>query len=425
MDDLLAARAALNAGDPRRAYVLVTTGLLAETDRTDLYLAAAESLRWLGQPDFAVLYELAASKPTDRDTILALAQQILANGDAPVAVAIAGRAVDLDPVSETSLALLALAWAADFQPSQGRETLLDRPRLDFDPAFALSWCSLLCGEIDGVLSFIEAQRADLGRFRLDHATQIFRETWIHYLEDCLARRVTIETPRDEIRTWHFIQYGSTVLDCCPDLAAAGGRFTATWRSYRQVTALLKVLLDLLIRVDRRPLTVAAAPGRDSAILGRVVAELLEVPFRTASATDTHLARALIVAAHGRDLDGLPLWIIGEAQTVFAFDFNWLTPGPVVPDVSGMLSLSCTLPWHAETAIAQSSPPPGPLRMPGEAEVVRRLLAAEGDTHASALDALPFYAERAGDMKGRRAGFRREQFRRDSPVPTLVSWRGYV
>lgn len=150
-----------------------------------------------------------------------------------------------------------------------------------------------------------------------------------------------------------------------------------------------------------------------------------MPFRSAGDQHTDLEHSLIVAAQAGDLAGLALDEVGEAQTVFALDANWLAVGHVVPDVCGVLSLGCTLPWHVETAMAHSAPQPAALRVPSEMEVVQRLLKAEGDTNASAFAALPFYADRAADLSGHRAGSRRERFRRDSPVPTLQSWRGYA
>lgn len=194
-DFLMDARRALDAGEPRAAYLLAT------------------------------------ARPNDRDVILALAQQILATGDAPLALAIARRAVDLEPGYAGSLALLALAGAADFQPALGLSALLDQEHLDFDPAFARAWCWLLCGEIDGVLNFIEGARADLRHAGPYPRTRKDREPWLHYLEDCLARRVTVEEPADILKAWDFIQYGSVLLECCPDLEPGGGRFTATWKSY--------------------------------------------------------------------------------------------------------------------------------------------------------------------------------------------------
>ena len=424
-DVLMEARRAINGGDPRTAYLLATNALMSEPGRVDLHLAAAESLHWLGQADFARVYELAAAHPRDRDAVLGLAQFILARGDAPLAVSIAGRAVELQPHFPASLALLALAWAADFQPANGLPALRHRTGLEFDPAFVRAWCALLCGEIESVLRFVEGARAALRDSALDRETWSFREGWLHYLEHCVARRVTLGEPSDILRAWHFVQYGSVILDCCEDLEPGGGRFTATWKSYGEVTAILKALFDLLIRTGRRPLVVVAAPGRDSAILGRAAAQFLDVPFHSSVDGHTDRAGALIVAAHASDLDALPVSDGRDGETVFAMEVSWLAVGHVVPDVCGMLSLSCTLPWHVETALAHHAAGSRPSGLPSEEEVVQRLLAAEGQATVSAGAALPFYAERAADMTGGRAGRRRERFRRDSPVPTLQSWRGYA
>lgn len=424
-DYLLAARAAIDAGDFRRAYMLVTGAMQIDPTRSDLYLAAGESLRWLGQTRLADLYEAAALRTPGHDTVLELAQEILATGDAPLAVDIARRAVDLNRGSLPALGLLALALAADFRPAEGRALLIDYRGLEFDQAFVRAWCALLCGEVDSVLRFVEDTRMDLQRVPVDSATRTSRETWTQYMEDCLARRGTVAEPLADVRAWHFIQYGAAIMTESPDLATAGGRFTATWKGYREVTAILKALYDLLIRTNRRPALVLPAPGRDSSILARVASALLDVPFHEATDAHVHAEGALIVASRGSDLAGLPVEITRRGQTVFAFDFNWLTPGHVVPDICGMLSLSCTLPWQSETRMAMSAVLPGARHVAAEAEIVRRLLQAEGDTSASAVNALPFYAERAWDLKGHRPAVRRERFRRDSPVATLHSWRGYV
>ena len=62
--------------------MLVTSAMGVDPGRTDLYLPAAESLRWLGQSQLADLFELAAGQSTDHEILLGLAQELLAIGDA-------------------------------------------------------------------------------------------------------------------------------------------------------------------------------------------------------------------------------------------------------------------------------------------------------------------------------------------------------
>lgn len=424
-DYLMAAREALDSGNARQAYALVTGAMLNDPGRSDLCMAASESLRWLGRSHLAALYERAATHPADYLTVLELAQEVLAIGDAPLAIDFARRAVDLNPRSLPSIGLLALALAADFRPAEGRDLLIDYRELEFSHGFVRAWCALLCGEIDSVLRFVEDARMDSQIFQIEPEVRGHRDYWVGYIEQCLARRVTVDEPSCDLRSWHFIQYGAAILTTNPAVGSMAGRFTANWPSYREVAAIVKALHDLLVRTERRPTLVVAAPGRDSAIIGRIAAEYLRVPI--VGATDAHAeeANTLIVAARADNLVDLPIASTSRRQTVFAFEFNWLIPGFTVPDICGMLSLSCTLPWHAETRFAVSASKLGTGNEPAESEVVKRILDAEGDTNQSAVAAMPFYLERAGDLKGHRSRQRREQFRRDSPVPTNRSWRGFL
>jgi hypothetical protein len=225
---LASTRDALNVNDVRAAYHVATTGLIAHPSVSELYLAAADCAHRGQHTSLAHLFGAVADNPGSPEAVTALAQEVLAFGDAPLAVAVAGHALSLRPDSLPAATLLALSLAADFRPEQGCVVLRARALADFNSRYALAWCALMCAQIADIPDFIDRTRSDLRRSPMAANEDAHYELWLGYLEECLARLVTVEHPARHVRPWHFIQYGSALLDCCEYTDAAGGRYVATW-----------------------------------------------------------------------------------------------------------------------------------------------------------------------------------------------------
>lgn len=164
--------------------------------------------------------------------------------------------------------------------------------------------------------------------------------------------------------------------------------------------------------------VLGLPDRDSQILGRAAADILSSGFATAIPENIGQPGVLVMGASARSFGALPIACVHRRQTIFSMDLNWLQPGPLVPDVCGMLSQVCTLPWNGTIVKDHHT---GGTRTVGpdlreRKEIVPLILSAPRTIDPGFGEVVVFYRERASDLKGHRPPQRRLMFRRDSPVP---------
>jgi hypothetical protein len=161
--------------------------------------------------------------------------------------------------------------------------------------------------------------------------------------------------------------------------------------------------------------VLATSDRDSQVIGRAAADILQTGFAIASVVNVTQARVLIVGSHAGRFGALPLAQVHPAQTVFAMELHWQQGRSVVPDVAGIVTQASTLPW----AIPGDVPADDPFIPARDEEIVRRIIAARDTIEPAFSEVIGLYRDWASDLKGRHSGQRRLAFRRDSPVPAAV------
>jgi len=158
-------------------------------------------------------------------------------------------------------------------------------------------------------------------------------------------------PGMNIRDWHFIQYGTAIIDFFEtdaDDYVAGGRYVALWgnnESFKNVVVKFKQFADALGVSFQKVLSL---PDRDSDISGRVIAKELGIEFDHYD-PDKPSDHCLIVAAHSMYFHNYEeLMGIHEGQVTFALNHNWLEPSMISPDVIGFMSQSYSFPWQELT-----------------------------------------------------------------------------
>jgi len=162
------------------------------------------------------------------------------------------------------------------------------------------------------------------------------------------------------------------------------------------------------------------PDRDSEIVGRAAAQVLGLPWEFANEELLAAPYTLVVSASTRALnDWEALQTTATDQTVFALDLPFLEPARYAPDVVGVLSQLCVLPWAG-----------GGFRMDPETQEVIETLADERlpEEIAAELAAtmpeedsnfdehLAFYIRYAKLLTGFKTGRTRMPFFVDSPLP---------
>jgi tetratricopeptide (TPR) repeat protein len=426
-EHLESAREALDEGNPQEALRRLTYGFGADVEYTPLYELAVTCLRQIDGEEEAQLFEEARDDFDDAEPFYALGYHFVEVRRYELAIPFLERAHALAPRREDVALELALAYNSRFRPQDARD-LLQPPHLrqSFWNGYEYHWASLLCNRPQGVERFVDDSCAGIADAELDvhtHHTLLFV---LDKMAEVLMRLQAFPDPRPLVQDWHFIQYGAAILDYFDDrtaedgLEVAGGRWVVLWGSAGHIAMILHKLKRWLIALDRLPQRVVGLPDRDSEIVARAAAHLLELPFVSAEDESPAQPHTLLVAADNRQLTDSGLMPVLEGQTLFALNQHWLHRGGITPDVAGVMTQTLTLPWSGENV--QVDPEtrrvtrPEPDTRP--AHVIAQELAGTEPHHDPRFDdILAFYQARADYLKGgRRGGDLRLPFLSDSPVP---------
>ncbi len=424
---LTSAREALDEGQPQEALRRLVYGFGADVGYKPLYTVAVTCLRQIEGEEEAQLFEAALADFRSVDPFHALGRHFIDVERYELAIPFLERAHTLAP-NHLDVALnLAQTYTSRFRPQDARD-VLQRAGLqhDFWATYEFYWASLLCNQPAGVAEFVRDARGQVADPELNDQLRRNLTFALDKLAEVGARLRAFPDPRSLIQDWHFIQYGAVVLDYFDDRTAedgldmAGGRWVALWASPAHIAMILHKLKRLLTALDRLPARVLGMPDRDSDIVARAAALLLEVPFDTVAVDRLAQPHTLLVAVDNRMFGDMALLPVLEEQMLFALSTNWLHRGGVAPDVTGVLSQSFTLPWSGANIRVDPDTReiihPDPDTRPTEA-IARDLVGTEPEDDAHFDDTLAFYQERAQYLKGgERGGKTRLPFHPDSPVP---------
>ncbi len=215
-----------------------------------------------------------------------------------------------------------VALASPMNPSE-------RPSI----AFPLAWSALMNRRID----VAERALACLGKI----AEKAAEARGVFVKAAAALERYRAFPPENDIRHWHYIQYGGITLDLCDDLDLAGGRYNLVSLTYEQVGSVLQALVGVC-----RELAVPLGPwsfmNRDGEVIARALAAITGKP-----AVKGMPADGWLVVGDPRDIgpQGEALDLNSPTVRTFAFSFPWMIWGPKVVDVTGMWVELAVLPWN--------------------------------------------------------------------------------
>jgi tetratricopeptide (TPR) repeat protein len=422
-----AAQAAINKGEHETALRQLRFGFLADPAHRPLYQTASSCLRQMQGDEEAQLFEEAYSQFEDPTPFYRLGSHFSQIGQTDLAVPFLERSLQLAPDNIQIATELGLAYTSAFQPQRARQVLarfLDRG--DYWASYQYYWSSLLLNQPDGVREFIKISLSDLTESDLEPRVKAAVRYTLDQLERALHRLDIVQPPEDNIRDWHFIQYGAAILDVMDQRISqdgdrvAGGRYVALWPQYEKLSGVLHKADRLLEAIGRRPNRVLALPDRESEILGRALAIIMDLPFQSATAAQAGMANQVIVAADNRLLRFPELANTKPDQSLIAVNLNWLEDSPINPDVCGFMTQLCRYPWEAgsirvDPDSEQMQETPADER-PAE-EIAAELAETEPEQDHSFEDALHSYKSHAIYLAGgAKGGPHRPPFRTDSPLP---------
>ena len=419
----------LDQDRPDEAFALLSYSFEHDPGYRSAYESAIEILETIGHYDEANLFQTALESFGEAGAFYHLGYYFFDQGQTRLAIPFLARAATLRRDHPDTLIALAISLSAEGRFREAQRTLESHPEREtqFWPYYEWVYNHLLLGR---------PETAAKGLARIKRRLDDFRDTVsedeiddfdssVDRLESGLRRHAGLPSRDDRsIRDWHYIQYGTAVLDLMdtrygPDAAGlAGGRYLGLWSSREFVHGMLLRLLVLLSDLGFRPRRVLFGPDFESEILAQALGRLLAAPVE---AFDRARRRedALVVVGSSEELSDMPdVAERAPGQALFAYALQWTRDSLVVPDVSGVLAQVHWFPWqdpHSADAELAYDLPADPRPVP---EIVDWVLAAEPAPPPADWDAhREFYVrlrrELALDDWLRRP--RRDRFLTNSPV----------
>ena len=243
----------------------------------------------------------------------------------------------------------------------------------FWPAFQERLAGLLCGQTQGLQSWLDETLDALAQGRTDARDIAEARAALDTLGARLKRVESLEGnggALDPISLDYFLSCGAAILGApalpasarngaadalavgalaADALAGASEAFgeRAVLVRYGQVRGVLEGFKSLIGVLELSPSVVLGLADRDSQIIGRALALRLKLRFESASSELGH-PETIIVAADSRALHAPALARIFPEQIVFAFNLHPLG-AHVAPDVAGLSCAEIIFPWHLEAA----------------------------------------------------------------------------
>ncbi len=427
VDPLEQAKENFSLGRYQECLRLLTFAFTENPDNRDCYVLAAMCLRQMNAESEAKLFDQVLASFDDSEVFFKLGYHFMDVGHDRLAIPILKRAFALDPGNNNIGLELAIACCGQFQPESARRILSECDLAsNFWLAYQYYWSSMLCGITDGVEQFSKESRR---QFLSQAASHEIRGALyaLDKMDEFRIRLAALGKPEQHVMYWHFLQYGSAILDYFDNregqngLEVAGGRFVYVGISFAQLTITLNKLRHFLTELGKNVKRVISLPDRDSSIIASGAAKILDLPLQIVDDPQrASIEETLLVAANSWDLEKTPIERVLKGQTVFAFNHNWLKAGTSTADVIGLMSQYCTWPWSKERLVID---PKTKQRMEAEEDTrsVEEIAFEFGnqlnDFEPEFAGQLEFYKRNAVYLKGSRlGGNKRWRFITDSPVP---------
>ncbi|MEO1626698.1 MAG: hypothetical protein AAFV25_16205 [Bacteroidota bacterium] len=406
------ATAKFEASEYSAALGILVDGFRKDIEYKPLYQLAGDCLSKMGAPEESKLF-YQASKSPNAASFQELGYHFYNSGHYPLAK------IFLSEVFKTKKELdiantLSIAYARRFETQKAQETL-EEVKDDFD--FWGFWFFVKLKILNNDRTDLEPLIQELERIidarRGDEGWELPTQKVIEVRESH-DRLLSVETPEAIIRDWHYIQYGSLILDFFFDDSqyVAGGRHVASWGNKESIKIILLQLIHLLESkaIDK----IVYANDRDSEIIGLTLSLLMDKP---ASAYDPSVkySDALLVAAESSTFNHFEGVEFIDSNIAFSFCQNWLESTYICPDIVGLMAQTYVFPWGEGNFKFNED---GSSSRQGaderEALAIAREIAQQEVEKEGSID--PFYNWVSDHLKMNQNSGHRYNFMTESPVP---------
>lgn len=404
----------------QEALRALSHGFAADMHCLPLYEIAVACLQKLDAPEEAALFKAVLDEPGNPLVYKKLGEHFMEEKHYNLAMAFYEGYRLLAPEDQEILHDLAICYARRFRMKDALQTMESLQSNDFWDLYFRNKCRILCNETAGVQEDIESM-SNLLENHPDREEAYWPLVKTRELMDMLQRLQRVPEPRMHIQDWHFIHYGSAILEYFEsDEYVAGGRYVALWGSFNAVKSVARQLRKFAEKLSVHIDHIAALDDRDSEITGRALARELGLEFSIYHPEGAH-HNALIVAGNASELGRYEeLNTATDGQILFALNLDWLDAAYICPDICGYMSQYYYFPWNdgcfrLNEETGKTEKIPADLRSPQEiADDIYNEV--PGEEHAAAN--YDFYAKRREYLKG--IGTLGDPFRHsfviESPVP---------
>ncbi len=330
---LHSAARALAAGNPRDALRACGWAWSHQRFLREAYDLASRAAAEVGENELSRAFTNIMTEPQIAGAWLQAGWVLVDRGASDLAIPLLEEAYRLDSPNPEIRESLVIAYSDEGRHEEvvsltQTMSLIERPSL----AFPLVWSALMTRRTDAVERTMPA---------LAKAAQKAAELrGVHAKAAAAFERYRAFPPADDIRHWHWVQYGGVTLDLSDDIDLAGGRYNLVSLTYDNVAALLRRLVHVA-----RAIAVTMGPfgwmSRDGEILARALAAMTGGGLATGSTPEGWL-----VLGDPRELDATRNGKASDPRIrTFALTFPWTTWGPRVTDVTGLWAELSVLPWN--------------------------------------------------------------------------------
>ena len=326
----------------RKSFEHLTLGFLADYNYKPLYKLALKAAKHQKATEEQQLFQQAINRFYFHEPFFQLGYYYIDKGNYALAEAFLEKAMIHAPDSRETAYELSLALTARFKIARAVTVLksIDYSS-DFWLHYRLQFCKLLNGETHGVTAFInnaKSQLADMGE------NKVYASFKLEELEELNIRFENAPKRNKDIHFWQYVQYGACILDK-PTQKTHVNRYDQLKCDMNFIRNILEKLCIHLATLHKIPAQIMAFPDRDSEIIGRSIALLLNKKFMYYKEYEG-TSNTLIVAANANCYNGMDDFIeVKENQSLFAFYTLWDQGTMLCPDISGLLCKTCEFPWH--------------------------------------------------------------------------------
>jgi tetratricopeptide (TPR) repeat protein len=406
--------------DYERAQTVIRNAMRLEHQEPQLYHRYAFVLRMLDLGAAAELYEKVVMNPGDSEAYLQVAHSLLGARYYGAAINPLRRVLDMVPMAANTMFELGYCYLKEFDIDAAREYFDHAFELDpnLNTAYYVAYTALLQKDIattKTILGQTEAQAATEGR-ELPLMFVVLKQQ----LERFEA------FPPENIRDWHFVQYGTPLLrtstEDIPEAGELNGRYVFINYGWLNIAIVLETLRRLIQEVPGFPQYQYVIPAsRNAAPLAHAFAQMANIPMGSPDALNSE-HKGLVFTTWTDEVDMVSQRIgTNPNVTLFSFALGWALQANLSPDIVGYLDQAHRMPWEETVEIQENgerTQRPA-IELPIEVLGEHILDRVQGVEQAELDKVIAYYKERAHLLKyGENQNSPRLTFQTESPIPTI-------